>query len=65
MNFLHTFYMVFILFLYTYYIHAIHIEGQDEGQKVATRKVEDCQKTLFSQKCLGTFAVSFAIIPGT
>ena len=25
----------------------MHIEGQDEGQKVATRKVEDGQKTLF------------------
>ena len=41
------FYMVFIWFLYTFYIHPIHIEGQDEGQKVATRKVEDGQKTLF------------------
>ena len=39
--------MVFTLFLYTFYIHPIHIEGQDEGQKVATRKVEDGQKTLF------------------
>ena len=47
MNFLCTFYMVFIWFLYTFYIHPIHIEGQDEGQKVATRKVEDGQKTLF------------------
>ena len=37
----------FICFLYTFYIHPIHIEGQDEGQKVATRKVEDGQKTLF------------------
>ena len=34
-------------FLNTFYIHPIHIEGQDEGQKVATRKVEDGQKTLF------------------
>ena len=47
MNFLYTFYMVFICFLYTFYIHPMHIEGQDEGQKVATRKVEDGQKTLF------------------
>ena len=47
MNFLCTFYMVFICFLFTFYIHPIHIEGQDEGQKVATRKVEDGQKTLF------------------
>ena len=39
--------MVFICFLFTFYIHPIHIEGQDEGQKVATRKVEDGQKTLF------------------
>ena len=39
--------MVYIWFLYTFYIHPIHIEGQDEGQKVATRKVEDGQKTLF------------------
>ena len=39
--------MVFTCFLYTFYIHPIHIEGQDEGQKVATRKVEDGQKTLF------------------
>ena len=39
--------MVFICFSYTFYIHPIHIEGQDEGQKVATRKVEDGQKTLF------------------
>ena len=39
--------MVFICFLYTFYIHPIHIGGQDEGQKVATRKVEDGQKTLF------------------
>ena len=44
--------MVFIWFLYTFYIHPIHIEGQDEGQKVATRKVEDGQKTLF-QKMFG------------
>ena len=34
-------------FLYTFYIHLIHIEGQDEGQKEATREVEDGQKTLF------------------
>ena len=39
--------MVFICFLYTFYIHPIHIEGQDEGQKVATRKVEDGEKTRF------------------
>ena len=32
--------MVFIYFLNTFYIHSIHIEGQDEGQRVATRKVE-------------------------
>ena len=37
----------FICFLKTFYIHPIHIEGQGEGQKVATRKVEDGQKTLF------------------
>ena len=60
-----TFYILFIWFLYTFNIHPIHIEGQDEGQKVATRKVEDGQKTLFSLKCLGTFGVSFAIITGT
>ena len=41
------------------------MEGQDEGQKVATRKVEYGQKNTFSQKCLGTFGVSFAIITGT
>ena len=35
--------MVFYMLLYTFYIHPIHIEGQDEGQKVATRKVEDSQ----------------------
>ena len=39
--------MVFIWFLNTFYIHPIHIEGQDEGQKEATRKVEDGRKTLF------------------
>ena len=48
-NFLCTFYMVFQCFLYTFYIHPIQIEGQDEGQKVATRKVEDGQKTLFPE----------------
>ena len=47
MNFLYTFHMVFICFLYTFYIHSINIEGQDKGRKVATRKVEDGQKTLF------------------
>ena len=47
MNLLYTFYKVFMCFLYTFYIHPIHIEGQDEGQKVATRKVEDGRKTLF------------------
>ena len=47
MNFLYTFYMVFICFLYAFYIHPIHIEGQDEGQKVATKKVEDGRKTIF------------------
>ena len=34
----------------SYYIITYHVgqdEGQDEGQKVATRKVEDGQKTLF------------------
>ena len=41
------FILFFICFLCTFYIHSIHIEGQDEGQKVATRKVEDGQKTLF------------------
>ena len=45
--------MVFICFLYTFYIHPIHIEGQDEGQKVATRKVEDGQKTLFFPEMFG------------
>ena len=36
------------MFFYNrFYIHPIHIEGQDEAQKVATRKVEDGQKTLF------------------
>ena len=39
--------MFVVYFLYAFYIHPIHIEGQDEGQKVATRKVEDGQKTLF------------------
>ena len=34
-------------YLYSFCIHLIHIEGQDEGQKVATGKVEDGQKTLF------------------
>jgi len=38
---------------------------QDEGQKVAARKVEDGQKTFFPQNCLRTFGVSFAIITGT
>ena len=57
--------MVFLGFSYTFYIHPIHIEGQDEGQKVETRKVEDGQKTFFPQKCLGTFGVSFAIITCT
>ena len=52
-NDLHTFCMVFICFLSTFYIHPIHIEGQDEGQKVATRKVEDGQKTLFPRNVLG------------
>ena len=45
--------MVFICFLYTFYIHPKHIEGQDEGQKVATRKVEDGQKTLFPRNVWG------------
>ena len=44
---------LFIYFLYTFYIHPIHIEGQDEGQKVATRKVEDGQKTLFPRQVWG------------
>ena len=44
---LDSFYTVFVYILYTFYIHLIHIEGQDERQKVATRKVEDGQKTLF------------------
>ena len=47
MIFLYTFYLVFMCFLNTFYVQTIHIEGQDEGQKVATRKVEDGQKTLF------------------
>ena len=47
MNFLYTVCMIFICFLYTFYIHPIHIEGQDEGQTVATRKVEDGQKNIF------------------
>ena len=45
--------MVFICFLYTFYIHPIHTEGQDEGQKVATKKVEDGQKTLFPRNVWG------------
>ena len=45
--------MVFMCFLYTFYTHTIHIEGQDEGQKVATRKVEDGQKTLFPKNVWG------------
>ena len=45
--------MVFMCFLYTFYIHHLHIEGQDEGQKVATRKVEDGQKTLFPRNVWG------------
>ena len=53
MNFLYTFYVVLICFLYTFYILPIHIEGQDEGQKVATRKVEDGQKTLFPRNVWG------------
>ena len=43
----------FCMILYTFYIHPIHIEGQDEGQKVATRKVEDGRKTLFSRNGRG------------
>ena len=43
----------FICFLHTFYIHPIHIEGQDDGQKVATRKVEDRQKTLFPKNVWG------------
>ena len=50
------------MFLYTFCIHLIHSQGQDEAQKVATRKVEDGQETLFPKKCLGTFGLSFAII---
>ena len=53
MDFLYTFYMVFICFLYTFYIHPIHIEGQDEGQKVATGNVEHGQKTLFPRNVWG------------
>ena len=49
MNFLYTFYVVLICFLYTFYIHPMHIKGEDEGQKVATRKVEDGQKTFFPE----------------
>ena len=45
--------MLFIYFLFTFYIHPIHIEGQDEGQKMATRKVEDGQKTLFPRNVWG------------
>ena len=39
--------MVFSCFVYTFYVHPIHIEGQNEGQNMATSKVEDGQKTLF------------------
>ena len=52
MNFLCTFIWVLNVF-YTFYIHPIHIEGQDEGQKVATRKDEDGQKTLFPRNVWG------------
>ena len=52
-----TFYILFIWFLIwflnAFYIHPIHIEGQDEGQKVATRKIEDGQKTLFPRNVCG------------
>ena len=37
----------FLCFLFTFCIHPIHIEGQDEGQKVVTRKVEDGRKIFF------------------
>ena len=52
---------LFIYFLYDFYVfldafyrHPIHIEGQDEGQKVATGKVEDGQKTLFPRNVRGS-----------
>ena len=56
--FLHKCFMYFLYgfnmhFIYILYIHPIHIEGQDEGQKVATRKVEDGQKTLFPRNVWG------------
>ena len=41
--------MVFICFLYTFYVHPIHIEGQDEGQKVATRKLKMVKKHFFPE----------------
>ena len=53
MNFLFTFYMVLKCFLYTFYIHPIHIEGQDEGQEVVTKKVEIGQKALFPKNVWG------------
>ena len=53
MNFFDYRFYCFYMFLYTFYIHPIHIEGQDEGQKVATRKVEDGQKTLFPRNVWG------------
>ena len=42
-------YMLYAFYklLYIFYLHIMHSQGQDEGQKVATRKVEDGQKTLF------------------
>ena len=40
-------------FLYISYIHPIQIGGQDEGQKVASRKDEDGQKTLFPRNVQG------------
>ena len=54
--FKYTFYILFIwflCFLYTFYIHPRHIEGQDEGPKVVTGKVEDGQKTLFPRNVWG------------
>ena len=43
----------------------MHIQGQDEGQNVATRKAEDGQNTVFSQNCPGIFGASFTIITDT
>ena len=50
---LYAFCKLFIYFLYTFYIHLIHIWGQDEGQQVATRRVEHGQKTVFPRNVWG------------